>query len=165
MVRRGTAIAMAVCLGGITGGDGMSVTAAPAFGVAEVCEVLEAPRPPESPRQEVSASRAGRIAGLGKVNASIGWDGRKAFSLTDSEFTVTRTFTPLTREVEITIAGQGERPLVIRMGGAAGLRVSSGGRPVDLADAAATAGALRGRAIAAFRERIGNYEREMIAGK
>jgi len=157
---------MAVCLVGIIGGRGGSVTAAPAADVpAAVCEVSEAPGTPIAPRQEVAASRTGRIAGLGRVSASIGWDGRKAISLADSGFTVTRTFTPATREVEITIAGKGERALVIRMGGAAGLRVSSGGRAVDVSDAAATAGALRGRAVAAFRERIGNYERQMIAGK
>jgi hypothetical protein len=118
-----------------------------------------------APRQEVAAARSGRIAGLGKIGASIGWDGRKAISLTDDDFTVTRTFTPATREVEITIAGKGERDVVIRLGGAAGLRVSSGGRVIGVSDTAAAVGALRGRAMASFRERIGNYERQMIAGK
>jgi hypothetical protein len=157
---------MAVCLVGIIGGRGASVTAAPAVPAgAAACEVTEAPGRPDAPRQEVAASRTGKIAGLGTISASIGWDGRKALSLADRDFTVTRTFRPATREVEITITGKGERPLVIRAGGAGGLRVSSGDRAVEVSDTAVTAGALRGRAVAAFRERIGNFERQLIAGK
>ena len=166
MARRGTAIVMAVCLVGIIGWGGRSVTAAPAgAAVGAACNVAEAPDVPKAPRQEVAASRTGRIPGLGSVSASIGWDGRKAVSLTGSDFTVTRTFTPATQEVEITVSGEGERAFVIRVGGAGGLRISKGGRAVDVSDIDGMAGALRGRAVAAFRERIGNYERQMIAGK
>jgi hypothetical protein len=157
---------MAVCLVGIIGGRGEAVTAAPAASTAvAACEVAEGPDVSTAPRQEVAASRKGTIAGLGNVSGSIGWDGRKVLSLADNTFTVTRTFTPATREVEITIAGKGEPPLLIRVGGPGGLHVSKGGRVIDVSDAEATAAALRGRAVASFRERIGNFERRVIAGK
>lgn len=167
MARRGTAMAMAVCLVGIIGWGERSLAAAPSgLGVAATCDVTEGPGATrKAPRQEVAASRSGRLPGLGSITGAIGWDGRKALALTDDDFTVTRTFTPATREVEITIAGKGERSVVIRLGGAEGLRVSKGGRDVDLSNAEAVAGALRGRAVVSFRERIGNYERQLIAGK
>lgn len=142
------------------------MTAAPAMDVAGAsCDVPVASGASGTARQEVAASRTGKIAGLGAVSASIGWDGRKTLSLAGGDFIVTRTFTPATGESEISIAGRGERALVIRVGGAAGLRVLHGNRRIDVSDAAATAGALRGRAVASFREQIGNYERQMIAGK
>jgi hypothetical protein len=164
MTRRGTAIVLALCIAGFAA----SVEAAGADDVSspmeEVCEAAAASSAPNTPRQEFAAARAGTIAGLGSVSAAIGWDGRKGFSLAGEDFTVTRSFTPSTREVEISIAGKGERPLVIRLGGG-GLQVSKGGRAVDVRSADDLRRALRGRAVSSFRERIGNYERRLIAGK
>lgn len=114
-------------------------------------------------RQEWAAARSGRIPGIGVVNATIGWDGRKTMTLVDERFSVSRAFDPLTREVEVAISGQGEAPLVLRLGGGA-LRISKGARAIDVSDGRAVREALEGGAIAAFRERIGNYERRLMAG-
>lgn len=112
-------------------------------------------------RQDHAVARSGRIPGLGAVHASIGWDNRKTVRLVDDEFMVTRTIDPLTRGIELTVAGRGESPLVIRLGGSDGLQASRGGRAIEPSDTRA----FEGRAIAAFRERIGNYERRLIAGQ
>ena len=163
---RRTGMAMAICLAGCIGyGDRPAAAAAPPLSAGAVCETASVPESSKGTRQEVAASRKGRIAGLGNVSAAIGWDNRKALALAGEDFTVTRTFTPLTREVEIMIAGEGERPLVIWIGGAGGLRVSKAGRAIDVSNTDAVRGALDGRAVASFRERIGNYERRLIAGK
>jgi len=126
------------------------------------------PAPPvlrSSAPQDVAASRTGRIPGLGSISAAIGWDNRKQVTLAGQGFQVTRTFTPLTREVEITISGEGEAALMIRFGGADGLIVSRGERVIrGTADADALRSVLGGRAVAAFREGIGSYERRVMAG-
>ena len=116
------------------------------------------------PRQDWAVSRSGRIPGIGNVSATIGWDGRKTMTLAGEQFSVSRTFDPLTRLVEVTVSGEGEERLVIRLGGSTKLHVSKGGRAIDVSDAPAVRGALDGRAIAAFRERLGNYERRLIVG-
>ena len=118
-----------------------------------------------SAKQDLAAARTGRIPGLGAVAASVGWDNRLTLVLSDRAFTVTRSFTPATREVELAIAGRGEEPLVIRFGGAEGLSVTRGRQVVrGAADADALRALVGGAAVAAFRERIGNYERRLVAG-
>jgi hypothetical protein len=119
-------------------------------------------------RQDVATSRTGRIPGLGDITATIGWDNRVQLTLSTKEFEVTRAITP-NREIEITISGRGELvPLTIRLGGRDGLRVARGANVVWGTSSSASAAAFRamtdGRAVAAFREHIGNYERRLIAG-
>jgi hypothetical protein len=115
-------------------------------------------------RQDVAAARSGRIPGLGTVAASVGWDNRSTVVLSERDFTVTRSFTPLTREIELVIAGPGEEPLVVRLGGADGLVVTRNGRTIrGVANVESMPSLLGGRALAAFRERIGNYERRLQA--
>ena len=146
----------------------MPCAASQAEGAADAgCAVKATPAAPAAkrPGQDVAASRTGKIPGLGVVAASIGWDNRTSLVLSDRDFTVSRSFTPLTREVELVIAGRGEEPLVIRFGGADGLSVARGQRVVRQgADPDAFRALLGGRGIAAFRERIGNFERRLMAG-
>jgi hypothetical protein len=115
--------------------------------------------------QDVAAARTGRIPGLGTVSASVGWDNRATLVLSDRAFTVTRSFTPATREVELAIAGPGEEALVIRFGGTQGIVVSRGAQVLrGASDADALRALVGGPAVAAFRERIGNFERRLNAG-
>ena len=110
-------------------------------------------------------SRTGRIPGLGSISAAIGWDNRKYLTLAGQGFQVTRTVTPVTGEVEITISGPGEDPLVVRFGRADGLTVLRGGRVIrGTADADDLRAIVGGQAVAAFRDRVGNYERRLMAG-
>jgi hypothetical protein len=112
-----------------------------------------------------AVSRTGRIPGLGDVSASIDWDNRQQLTLAGEGFRATRTYTPLTREVELTIAGSGETPLVVRFGGVEGFSVTKGTQVVrGTADPLAIAFLVNGQAVSAFRERIGNYERWLMAG-
>jgi hypothetical protein len=112
-----------------------------------------------------AASRSGQIPGLGSVAASIDWDNRKQLTLAGEGFRATRTYTPLTREVELTIAGSGETPLVVRFGGVEGFSVTKGTQVVrGTTDPLAIALLASGQAVSAFRERIGNYERRLMAG-
>ena len=117
-----------------------------------------------STRQDVAVARAGEVPALGTVSATLGWDQRMEVSLRESEFVMTRTYTPATREVELTISGEGELPLVLRFGGADGFSASRGTRVVK---GTSTPGAIRallaGRAVAAARRHIGNYERRLIS--
>jgi len=111
-----------------------------------------------------AASRSGQIPGLGSVTASIDWDNRQQLSLSGDGFRATRTYTPLTREVELTVAGPGETPLVVRFGGAEGFSVAKGTQVVrGTADPLAIAFLVSGPAVSAFRERIGTYERRLMA--
>jgi hypothetical protein len=112
-------------------------------------------------RQDHAVAKSGRIPGLGLVSATIGWDNRKSLTLVGDDFTVSRTIDPLTREIEVAVSGTGEATLTIRLGGSGGLRISRSGRTVD----PSVSGAFAGRAVAAFRERIGHYERGLIAGR
>ena len=133
---------------------GCEVSATPVKAVSKVARA-----------QDVAASRSGRIPGLGTVSASVGWDNRATLVLSDRAFTVTRSFTPATREVELAIAGPGEEALVIRFGGAQGLVVSRGAQIVrGVEDADALRALVGGAAVAAFRERIGNFERRLNTG-
>lgn len=133
----------------------------------------EAPIPACGPEPFATAGRAdaqlverkGRIPGLGRVTASIGWDNRQQLTLAGDAFEVTRAFTPLTREVEIELSGSGETAVVVRFGGVDGLSVTKGNQVVrGTADPEAIRTLLSGRAVTAFRERIGNYERRLMAG-
>ncbi|HJR58066.1 MAG TPA: hypothetical protein VJ813_01655 [Vicinamibacterales bacterium] len=129
------------------------------------CVVPPVPSFRASAWQEVAASRTGKIPGLGSISAAIGWDNRKHVTLVGPGFQVTRAFTPLTREVEIGISGEGDDPLVIRFGNAEGLTVLRAGQVIrGTADADALRSVLGGRAVAAFRDRIGTYERRLIGG-
>ena len=113
-----------------------------------------------------TAQAAGRIPGLGSVTGTIGWDDRRQLTLSGAGFEVARTYTPLTREVEIRVSGRGEDPLVVRFGGAEGLVVARGAAIVrGPASVDAIRALVGGAAVTAFRERIGNYERRLIAGR
>ena len=113
--------------------------------------------------QENAVSRAGKIPGLGSVKASIGWDNRKELTLVGEDFEVIRSFTPLTREVTVSIGGRGEEPLVVRFGGVDGTVVTRGVHVIrGTSSPDAIRGLLGGAAVAAFRERVGNYERRLI---
>lgn len=147
---------------GIVQGMAPAAVAAEAATDAACVVSTSSPRPQT---HEAAASRTGRLPGLGSVSAAIGFDNRKQVTLAADDFAVTRVFTPLTRELEITISGRGEAPLVIRLGGQ-GLEFQRGSRMIrGTADADAIRSILGGRAIAAFRERIGNYERRLMAGE
>jgi hypothetical protein len=136
---------------------GVGTRAASAEVPGGACEALA--------RQDVALSRTGRIPGLGDITATVGWDNRVQLTLATKEFEVTRALTP-NRELEITISGRGELiPLTIRIGGRDGLRVARGANVVwGTSSAAAFRAMTEGRAVAAFREHIGNYERRLIAG-
>lgn len=115
--------------------------------------------------REQAVARAGVLPGLGRVAASIEWDNRQQLTLTGPGFEVTRAYTPLTRETEITVSGFGESPVVVRLGGVDGFSVTKGSQVTrGTADPDAIRALVSGRAVAAFRERIGNYERRLIAG-
>jgi hypothetical protein len=130
-----------------------------------VCVVPALPEPAKPARQNAAISKTGTIPGLGAVSGVLGWDNRQQLTLSGADFDVTRIYTPLTREVAITISGRGEAPLVIRVGGTEGLTVTRGGHVIrGTSDADALRAVLGGRAVAAFRERIGNYERRLLAG-
>lgn len=137
----------------------VSATARPA---AETACAVEGPT--TAARQDAAVAKAGRIPGLGAVKARIGWDNRKTLTLIDAAFTVSRTFDPVTRTIEISVSGDEEEALLVRYGSADGLQVFSGTRRVDLSKASEIAEAVRGHAVQAFRERIGSYERRLMAG-
>jgi len=167
MAGRKTGTTGAVCLLALLVQLGAPVSAAPgAVRELEPCAVPPRPAETSPVRQEVAVSRAGNIPGLGRVSASIGWDNRKQLTLAGDDFEMTRSFTPLTREVTLTIGGGLDEPLIVRLGGVEGLVVSRGDRTVRGAgDPDAVRSLLGGRAVAAFRERIGNYERQLMTGR
>ncbi len=162
MSERTTGQVWAVCLLGAC----ISVAAAEASAAepsVTACFVSPSPVAAPSGRQDHAAARAGRIPGLGNIKATVDWDNRMQLTLAGAGFEVARSYTPLTREVQLTVSGPGEEPLVIRFGGTDGLTVSRGARVIrGLADADARRALLGGRAIASFRERVGNYERQLI---
>jgi len=112
----------------------------------------------------VRHSGTGRIAGLGEFKAAQTWDNRLKFAMTTAEFEFAR-ITSDTGETEITIAGKDEDALIVRLGGPDGLTVEKGGRMIDVRRGEDTSEAVRrlvgGRAITAFRQRIGQYERQL----
>ena len=106
------------------------------------------------------------LAGLSGYKATLTPDRRLSYSLATSEFTFTRVTTPQTGETDITIAGNGaESALVIHLGGPNGLTVERGGDMVIVRRDEDSAQALRmmtgGRAVTAFRARVGAYERQL----
>ncbi len=112
-----------------------------------------------------AGARAGRIPGLGEVSASLDWDNRHQLTLAGAGFQVTRTYTPITRQVEIIIAGVDEVPVEIRLGGVDGFSITRGTQVVrGVSDPNAIRALVTGQGVAAFRELIGNYERRLIAG-
>lgn len=115
--------------------------------------------------QDVAVTRTGTIPGLGEVSGSIGWDNRVRLSLAVGGFIVSRTITPSTGEIEIAVSGGGEAPTTIRLGGSEGLTVTRGARVVrGTSDADAVAALMRGRAIAAVRAHLGDFERQLLTG-
>lgn len=140
-----------------------------AIGAALVVSVVPSPAGAQalrvvSARQDVAVARAGEIPALGTVSATLGWDHRMQVSLRESEFVMTRTFTPATREVELTISGEGELPLVLRFGGSDGFSASRGARVArGTSNPEAIRPLLSGRAVAAARRHLGNYERRLIS--
>ncbi len=111
-------------------------------------------------------SGTGRIAGLGEFKAAQTWDNRLKFGLATAEFAFERT-TSETGETEITIGGTGEDALIIRLGGPDGLSVEKGGRVITVRRGEDASEAVRrlvgGRALTAFRHRLGQYERQLAA--
>ena len=115
--------------------------------------------------QDAVVSRAGAIPGLGTVSAAIRWDNRQQIVLDAPDFAVLRTLDPLTRETTIQIEGEGETPVVIRLGGPDGFSIARGRRVVrGTADVDAIRALLSGRPVAAARARLGAFERRLAAG-
>jgi hypothetical protein len=85
-------------------------------------------------------------------------------AMTTGDFEYTRVSSE-TGETEIGIGGRGEDTLIVRFGGPDGLSVAKGGRTINVARTADTSEAVRrlvgGRAVAAFRHRVGQYERQL----
>jgi hypothetical protein len=106
------------------------------------------------------------LAGLPGYKAVVTPDRRLAYSLSTNEFTFTRVTAPQTGETTITIEGGGaESALVIQLGGPNGLTIERGGRMVVVRPGEDSSEALRmltgGRAVTAFRYRVGAYERQL----
>lgn len=116
-------------------------------------------------RQDAAAARAGTIPGLGRISGRVEWDNRQVLVLHAGEFSVARQYTPLTREVSFVVSGSGEEPLEVRFGGADGLSITRGDVVIQGYDPERMRAVLGGRAIAAFRERVGNFERRLLAGQ
>ena len=109
--------------------------------------------------------KLGTIPGLGAVKASVDWDNRYELTLAGKDFQVTRSYTPVTRQTEIIISGADELPVEIRLGGVDGFSITKGAQVLrGTADPDAIRGLVSGRAVGAFRELIGNYERRLMAG-
>src|SRR5688500_18909376 len=146
-------------------GQAWSAAAASGIGGLAVCGA--APRPESnaaSPRTQ-PAAKTGTIPGLGHVAASLDWDRRHEITLTRGDIQVTRTYTPLTRQVEIIIAGADEQPVEIRLGGVDGFSITRGAQVLrGTSDPDALRALIGGRAGSAFRELIGTYERRLMAG-
>jgi hypothetical protein len=108
--------------------------------------------------------RTGRIPGLGVVTGSLGWDNGHQLVLAGRDFQVTRSYTPVTRVTEIVISSADEVPVEIRLGGVDGLSITRGAQVLrGTSDPDAIRALVSGRAVTAFRELIGNYERQLIA--
>jgi hypothetical protein len=88
-----------------------------------------------------------------------------SFTMTGREFEATRVLMP-GGDVEVTVAGGGELiPLSIRIGGRERLRVSRAAHVVwGLTEPARVRALADGRAVTAFREHVGEFERAVIAG-
>jgi len=112
----------------------------------------------------IRQSGTGKIAGLGEFRAAQTWDNRLKFAMTTAEFEFGRV-TSETGETEITIGGKGEDVLIIRLGGPDGLSVEKGGRVINVRRGEDASEAVRrlvgGRALTAFRQRLGQYERQL----
>jgi hypothetical protein len=118
-----------------------------------------------APQQDVPrVSGTGTIPGLGEFKVVLTWDNRTKVAMTTGDFEYTRVWSE-TGESEIGIGGQGEETLIVRFGGPEGLSVAKGGRTINVTRTADTTEAVRrlvgGRAITAFRQRLGQYERQL----
>ena len=109
-------------------------------------------------------SGTGTIPGLGEFKVALTWDNRTKVAMTTGDFEYTRVWSE-TGETEIGIGGRGEETLIVRFGGPEGLSVAKGGRTINVTRTADTAEAVRrlvgGRAVTAFRRRLGQYERQL----
>lgn len=133
--------------------------------LATASAVVAQPARAVSVGQDVAVTRTGTIPGLGEVTGAIGWDSRVRFALAVGGFTLTRTLTPSTGEIEIVVSGGGEVPTTIRVGGFEGLIVTRGARVLrGTADAESVATLMRGNAMAAIRAHLGDFERQLLAG-
>jgi hypothetical protein len=117
------------------------------------------------PQQESSRlSGVGKLAGLGEFKVALLWDNRVKVAMTTSDFEFER-ITSESGETEITVRGRGEDTLTIRFGGPDGLSVAKGERVIRVSRNADSSEAIRrlvgGRAITAFRQRVGQYERQL----
>ena len=126
-----------------------------------------AARRPQDPR----ASRTGRIQNLGEYEAAILWDNRAQLTLKGSDFEFTKRISQ-GGEFEIVLrGGRDEGDLTISMNHL-GITVEKAGQIVAF-DRTSGEGAFRdqleqvrqmigGRAVTAFRSRIGAYERRLL---
>src|SRR5688572_15748183 len=116
-------------------------------------------------RRSQPTVKVGTIPGLGAIRAAVDWDNRHELTLAGKEFQVTRSYTPLMRQSEITISGDGEVAVEIRLGGVDGFSITRGAQVLrGTSDPDAIRALMGGRAVGAFRELIGNYERRLMAG-
>jgi hypothetical protein len=90
----------------------------------------------------------------------------RRFTWSGRDFEVTRALLP-GGDVEVIVAGGGELiPLAIRIGGPQRLRISRASNVVwGLWELGRVKAMADGRAVTAFRERVGVYERALIAGR
>ena len=118
------------------------------------------------PSQQDSSrlSGIGRIAGLGEFTVALLWDNRVKVAMTTTNFEFER-ITSESGETAITVRGSGEETLTIHFGGTDGLSVEKGDRAIRVTRSADSSEAVRrlvgGRAITAFRQQVGQYERQL----
>lgn len=157
--------AMIVAFGMQAGVPALAVAGSGLASMLPACgEVASAEGNVGAARRQAGA-RTGTIPGLGAVKASLEWDNRHELTLSGQDFQVTRRYTPVTRQTEIVISGDDEVPVEIRLGGADGFSITRGAQVVrGTADPDAIRALVGGKAVAAFRELIGNYERRLMAG-
>jgi hypothetical protein len=119
--------------------------------------------------QQARTVRRARIRSLGEYSVTILWDNRVQIELASPDFAFRKVISE-NGDSEVVVGGRGEDDISIRTS-AEGLTVARGGRQVAIAHdgAAALAGnlddvraVLGGRAMAAFRERMGAYERRFL---
>jgi len=117
---------------------------------------------PQDPR----TSRRGRIQDLGEIEVSMLWDNRARVQMKGSDFEFRKIISD-GGETEFVISGGGEPDVTIGLG-RSGVTVARGSEIVTIQGAGSQAandqarGLLTGRALAAFRERAGTYERRLL---
>src|SRR5262245_47138481 len=114
---------------------------------------------PQDPR----TSRRGRIQDLGEIEISMLWDNRARVQMKGSDFEFRKSISE-GGETEFVISGGGEPDVTIGLG-RNGVTVARGSEFVTIQSQAQNdqlRGMLAGRAVAAFRQRAGAYERRLL---